>query len=529
MKTFSKLTIAAGLATMAATNGIAQNFGEACGCPPLNARTAVTLNNTSSPALVDGNNEFVGPVTTLTCNNIYTANTKLYVSANRDLVIEPGTVIKWVDNSGINANALIVSRDGQIFANGTESCPIIMTSVADPLDGSYAVTNRGRWGGVIILGKAFNNVRSTDLRDGGPNASTSITGTDGVALIEGLSAGDPRHFYGATIGNEVNNDNSGILRYVSLRHGGELLGTANEINGLTMGSVGSGTIIENIEVTSNLDDAFEWFGGSVNGRYLVAMHCDDDYIDYDQGYTGKIQFFYGLQGPDNTVGPTAQGDNGMECDGDDGPGNTAAKSNPTIYNSTIINRILPGTDEGIEARREVRGTIVNSIYANLARGLNMSTDAAASWNAGNFNVRNCTFQGVTTPLRINNVAGAGADLTKFTTTDGNLSVADGSLIDGSYGISPLTSNNVTGRVNPVPAAGQAASTLSPPNDGFFAPVKYRGAFEPGAASWVPRYAVSKQIGTDKSTFSCQGDLNGDFVINATDFSTFVGRFGNSCN
>lgn len=531
MKTIAKLTMAAGIAAVAATSGSAQNFGESCGCPPLASRTPVTLNNASSPSLVNANNEFIGSVTTLTCNNLYTANTKLYVTAGKDLVIEPGTVIKWADNSGTNANALIIAREGQIFADGTESCPIIMTSTADPLDGSYAVTNRGKWGGLIILGRAFNNVRSTDQKDanGVVGSSTSITGSDGVGLIEGLSAGDSRHFYGMPVGSEINADNSGVLRHVSLRHGGELLGTANEINGLTMGSVGSGTIIEHIEVTSNLDDAYEFFGGTVNAKYLVAMHCDDDYIDYDQGYTGKLQFVYGLQGPDNSGGALNQGDNGIEGDGDDGPGNSAAKSDPLIYNVTIISRVLPGADEALELKVETKGTIINGVFANIARGLNMPTAVAANWNAGTLNVKNCTFQGVTTGLRINGVAGAGADLTKFTTTDGNLTVADGSLIDASFAILPLTSNTVTNRVNPIPAYGQATSTLSPPADGFFTNAKYRGAFEPGAESWVPRYAVATKIGSDKGVYTCVGDLNGDFVVNTADFSIFSGRFGNNCN
>jgi hypothetical protein len=531
MKSFVKLTLAASIAVVSAADGSAQNFGESCGCPPLSSRTAVTLNNASSPALVNSSNEFIGTVN-LTCDNIYTANTKLYVTSGNDLNIQPGTVIKWADNAGINANALIVTRGAQIFADGTESCPIIMTSTADPLDGSYAVTNRGKWGGLIILGNAFANVQSTDQKDanGTVGSSTSITGTNGVGLIEGLASGDARHFYGQPVGSEVNTDNSGILRHVSLRHGGELLGTANEINGLTMGGVGSGTIIEYVEVTSNLDDAFEWFGGSVNCKYLVAMHCDDDYIDYDQGYTGKIQFFYGLQGPDNSGGALNQGDNGMECDGDDGPGNSAAKTNPTIYNATIINRGI--TDEGIEARREANGTIANSIFANAARGLNMSTDVTTRWNANTFNVKNCTFQNAVTGIRVNGTtipAGGSAEFIKFFTTDQNTTVADGSLIDASFAISPLTSNTVTNRVNPVPAFGQAATTLSPPADGFFTNAKYRGAFEPGAESWLPRYAVASRIGSDKGVFTCVGDLNGDFIVNATDFSIFAGRFGNNCN
>ncbi len=527
MYTMRKFTVAA-MAAMVTTAGQAQSIGASCGCPNVSSRTSINLST-----LADANGNLPVGNTNLTCNNLYVLDRKIYVPDGGDLFVEPGTVVKCVDNSGINAHALIVTRGGQIWANGSESCPIIFTSTADPLDGSYAVTNRGKWGGLILLGRAFNNVRSTDLKDGGPAASTSITGTDGVGLIEGLAGGDNRHFYGAPIGSEINDDNSGILRHVSLRHGGELLGTANEINGLTMGSVGSSTIIEHVEVTSNLDDGFEWFGGSVNGKYLIAMHCDDDYIDYDQGWTGKLQFVYGLQGPDNSGGALNQGDNGMECDGDDGPGNIAAKSNPVIYNATIINRILPGADEGIEARREVKGTIVNSVFANLARGLNMSTDAAANWNAGTFNVKGCTFQGATTPLRINAVAPAAGspEQIKFNTTDGNLAVADASLIDASFAISPLTSNTVTNRVNPVPAAGatSAQTTFLPPTDSFFSFAKYRGAFEPGGENWIPSYSVASDIGSDLSAVAgCTGDLNRDGVVNTTDFGLFVNAFNTTC-
>ena len=181
MNTKRKLTMAA-MAAMVATAGQAQSIGSACGCPNVSSRPSVNLST-----LADVNGNLPVGNTNLTCNTLYVLDRKIYVPDGGDLNIEPGTVIKCVDNSGINANALIVTRGGQIWANGQESCPIIFTSTADPLDGSYAVTNRGKWGGLILLGRAFNNVRSTDLKDGGPAASTSITGTDGVGLIEGLS------------------------------------------------------------------------------------------------------------------------------------------------------------------------------------------------------------------------------------------------------------------------------------------------------------------------------------------------------
>ncbi len=526
MKSKMKHTLAA-VAVLAASAGHAQSIGAACGCPTVGARPTVNLST-----LADVNGNLPVANTTLACNTLYVLDKKIYVPDGGDLFIEPGTVIKCVDNSGINAHALIVTRGGQIWANGSESCPIIMTSVADPLDGSYAVTNRGKWGGLIILGRAFNNVRNTDLKDGGPAASTSITGTNGVGLIEGLAGGDSRHFYGMPIGSEVNNDNSGILRHVSLRHGGELLGTANEINGLTMGSVGSATIIEHIEVTSNLDDAFEFFGGSVNAKYLVAMHCDDDYIDWDQGYTGKIQFVYGLQGPDNSGGALNQGDNGVELDGDDGPGNPAAKSDAHIWNATIIAR--GSSDEGIEAKLETKGSVNNSIFANFGRGINLSSNVATNWNGGTFNVKNCTFQGVTTGLRINAVAVpevvGNADWDKFL-ADGNAKIPAGSLIDATFAISPLASNTVTDRANPVPAAGApaAATTLKPPTDGFYEGAQYRGAFEPGAEPWTPSYSVAATIGSDISAVAgCDGDLNSDGLVNATDFGLFVNAFNTTC-
>ena len=518
MKNLTKLALAATLVSATAVSGTAQSIGSACGCPNVSSRTTVNLST-----LADGSGNLTANATTLTCNNLYILSSKIYVPDGKDLFVEPGTVIKCNDNSGANAHALIVTRGGQIWANGSESCPIIMTSSADPLDGSYSVTNRGKWGGLIILGRAYNNVRNAD-------ASVSVTGTDGVGLIEGLVGGDSRHFYGAPIGSEDNDDNSGILRYVSLRHGGELLGTNNEINGLTLGSVGRGTTIEYVEVTSNLDDAFEFFGGTVNASHLVAMHCDDDYIDWDQGYSGKLQFVYGLQGPDNTGGTLNQGDNGFELDSDDAATNNGLRSTGVIYNATIISRTgsITPVDEAIEAKERTQGTIVNSVFAGFRSGLNLASNVTGFWQGGQFQVKNCTFQACTNPLRINGVnTTSGADYTQFTTTDGNIAIASG-LIDNTYAMS-LVNNTLTDRVNPVPGAGTATTTMSPPVDGFFTGAKYRGAFQPGAEPWTTGWTLAAQLGTDVSAAAgCPGDLNRDGIINAADFSLFVGAFGGNC-
>lgn len=490
---------------------------------------------------------------TLTCNNLYILNDRYYVGAGKDLFIEPGTVIKANNIGGGNAATLIVSRDGQIWANGSESCPIIFTAAADPLDGTYNVTNRGKWGGLIVLGKAYNNIRGTDV------GSVGITGTNGVGVIEGLTGNDSRNFYGAPVGSEVNNDNSGIIRYVSLRHGGELLGANNEINGLTMGSVGSGTTIDHVEVISNLDDAFEFFGGTVNASYLVAMHCDDDYIDTDQGFSGRIQFVYGLQGPNNSGGAANQGDNGLELDGDDHPTNTAnggVGSTCQVWNATILSRAdgsaaapAPQTnpspttsgygDEGIEAKERTQGSVNNSIFVNFRSGLNLIGAVGAGnttdiWQAGNFNVKNCSFQNCASPLRINgaNVT-SGADFTKFTTTDGNVIVASGLIPDATSDFNPIDATQalvVVDRVNPVPAAGSATTTLKPAaTETFLTAVQYRGAFEPGSAPWTQGWTLTADIGSDVSAVAgCVGDLNKDGLVNSTDYGLFVNAFNSTC-
>jgi len=554
MKSKLKLTMAA-LAAVAATGSFAQSIGASCGCPPVSSRTTVTLDPTSSPSLMDAQGNQIPANVTLTCNNLYILNDRYYVGAGKDLFIEPGTVIKANNIGGGNAATLIVSRDGQIWANGSESCPIIFTAAADPLDGTYNVTNRGKWGGLIVLGKAYNNIRGTDV------GSVGITGTNGVGVIEGLTGNDSRNFYGAPVGSEVNNDNSGVIRYVSLRHGGELLGANNEINGLTMGSVGSGTTIDHVEVISNLDDAFEFFGGTVNASYLVAMHCDDDYVDTDQGYNGRIQFVYGLQGPwSGGSSATNMGDNGLELDGDDHPTNAANGGIPStaqIWNATLLSRtdgsattsevVTPAQtnpansagDEGIEAKERTQGSVNNSIFVNFRSGLNLAGAAGASnttdiWLANNFNVKNCSFQNCASPLRINGAnTTTGADFTKFTVTDGNVIVASGLIPDATSDFSPVNPNSslvVVDRVNPVPAAGSATTTLKPAaTETFLTAVQYRGAFEPGSAPWTQGWTLTADIGSDVSAVAgCVGDLNKDGLVNSTDYGLFVNAFNSTC-
>jgi len=223
--------------------------------------------------------------TTWTAGTIYQLASRITVTAGATLTIEPGTIIKGEAGTGANATALLVARGGKLNANGTATAPIIFTSVADELDyadmatGNFASPNlestvNGLWGGVIILGKA-------------PISASNDVGDVSEVQIEGIPTSDSNGLYG---GNDVA-DNSGTIRYISIRHGGTNIGSGNEINGLTLGGVGNGTIIENVEVVGNQDDGIEWFGGSVNVTNAVVFNCGDDGIDTDQAWSGSLNNF----------------------------------------------------------------------------------------------------------------------------------------------------------------------------------------------------------------------------------------------
>jgi hypothetical protein len=237
---------------------------------------------------------------------------KIYVLANRvtvldgvTLIIEPGTVIKGEAGTGPNATALIIARGGKLMAEGTENEPIIFTSIADGIQQGEIVspnldpTLNGLWGGLIILG----------------NAPISATGVS--MQIEGIPPSDQNGLYGGT--NPL--DNSGVLKYISIRHGGANIGEGNEINGLTLGGVGSGTIIENIEIVANQDDGIEWFGGTVDVTDVVILNVGDDAIDTDQGWSGTLNNFI-------IINP---GDEALELDGPEG----SSLETHTITNGTI--------------------------------------------------------------------------------------------------------------------------------------------------------------------------------------------------
>jgi hypothetical protein len=274
--------------------------------------------------------------TTWTSDNIYELAGKVVVENNATLTIQPGTIIKGRTGTGSLASALIISRGAKLMAEGNSSQPIIFTSIIDNIaigqlvGSNLSELDNGRWGGLIILG----------------NARISAEEGDDMAQIEGIPANEA---YGA-YGGDDDNDNSGIIRYVSVRHGGALIGEGNEINGITLGGVGSGTVIDHVEVVANEDDGIEFFGGSVNVTNVIIAFQKDDGIGIDQNYSGTVDNFFVIHGVST--------DEGLEIDGPEG---SLSDGYFTLRNGTIRNT-TPGTGSAADLKSKAQGTIENVTF-----------------------------------------------------------------------------------------------------------------------------------------------------------------------
>ena len=248
--------------------------------------------------------ENISENTTWTSDNVYQLGGRIAVEDGVTLTIEPGTIIKGEAGAGSNATALLVARGGKLMAEGQADAPIIFTSVADEItpedvaDGNFGSPNLdpnidGLWGGVIVLGDA-------------PISASNESGDVNEIQIEGIPTSDANGLYG---GNNEAHD-AGVIRYISIRHGGANIGAGNEINGLTLGGVGTGTTVENVEVVSNQDDGIEWFGGTVNVKNALVWNVNDDGIDADQSWAGTLDNFmvitpaghnFELDGPEGSM------------------------------------------------------------------------------------------------------------------------------------------------------------------------------------------------------------------------------------
>jgi hypothetical protein len=297
--------------------------------------------------------EISGEITTTvtwTEDKIYRLNGFVRVQEGGVLNIEPGTVIIGDRES---KGTLIIQMGGKIYAEGTSTNPIVFTS-----ERPIGFREPGDWGGLVVCGKAPNN-------------------TGGVAELEGG--------YGAFHGGTDPDDDSGVLKYIRLEYAGVPINPNEEINTLTMGSVGSGTVIEYIQASYGLDDSFEWFGGTVDGKYLIAFKGLDDDFDVDLGYSGRVQFGLGVRSP---MGADQSGSNGFEVD-NNGSGSSATPFTSGVFaNMTIIgpknNRETPVSlqfQHGAQLRRNSRISIYNSVFTGYPEGIFIDDAAAGSGQA----------------------------------------------------------------------------------------------------------------------------------------------------
>ena len=431
------------------------------------------------------NDDFISaadPNKTLTADTEWILQGLVYIEDGATLTIEPGTIIKGEQTVGSSTSALIVARGGTLIADGTADKPIIFTSVTDDLSDPSDLTpdNSGEWGGIIVLGYA------------------TINTTTGVGNIEGIDPGDPRSLYGGgdQVGGPDDADNSGTLRYISIRHGGFQLGIANEINGLTLGGVGSGTIVENIEVMSNLDDGFEWFGGTVNTKFLASVFNRDDSYDWDEGFRGNHQYWFAIQNP-LEAGRTAEQDGGTS------PEDGQPFATPVISNATYIgpgaNAVVPvgDGDAMLKFRDNTGGYYYNSIFTEFngpsdgeavdIEDLAAGEDSRERVNDNELEISNNVF------FNFGN-GSTFADITNAAFTDSLLS-ADGNTIEDPQ----INSLGWTfdGSLDPgipgtSPAASGADFSAGVLGDPHFDNTAYRGAFDNSAANWLGDWSGAAQ-------------------------------------
>ncbi|MEM6845073.1 MAG: fasciclin domain-containing protein [Bacteroidota bacterium] len=431
---------------------------------------------------ITGSAEGVGDVT-WTANNTYILDGLVFVNDGQTLTIEAGTVIKGNPGQGGDASALVVARGGTINAAGTAANPIIFTALSDDLMGSVADDAQGLWGGVVILG----------------NASSNNNDSGGEKAVEGIPTEDARGTYGGT----DDADNSGTFTYVSIRHGGSLLGEENELNGLTLGSVGTGTTINHVEVWANLDDGIEFFGGTVNASNLFVAYCGDDGIDTDEGYRGNVQKAIVWH-----TSPTLRSDDpsAMELDGGVGANESAEpfslpnfanltlfydegdndltnavnirdNSGASIYNSIAINHDAPFA---VERRTDIGGTaddVVGSSFERFNEG-----ELVISGNIF-FNIN-----GVTDPANLADAFEVQNESTADAETALETAIADNnSIVDPAFG---------TGATKFTPSGDAITTDLATLPEGLDA-LNYKGAVDPAAASpyfanWTKAWAVISQ-------------------------------------
>lgn len=466
-----------------------------------------------------------------TRDKVYILTRMIFVTNGATLTIEPGTIIRGIRKAANGTDlanepgALVVSRGGKLVANGTPDSPIIMTSIDDenvpggvetiPLSyvnsqgntktvtpSNYSPTgltaNNGfgwceRWGGVVLLGRAHVAQGATGSTDTSPadgisdtlalnddGVATNAAGFVGADVIEGISAafvadssGTGTSKLGVYGGVGQDTDNSGVLRFVSIRYAGDVIASSNELNSLTMGGVGSGTVLEHIECTFNTDDGFEWFGGKVDTRFLYSLYNRDDCFDGDEGFRTTSQFWTAMQGADtiartnfasnNTiVGQSTNSTGGnnvnqlMEFDGaePDGGGGLPI-TNVALYNFSMFSAgaLGGGSEHAIRFRLTSNANLFNGVCELLPSAA--ATALSATITPYTLNATNLHYVGFTAAT-----GGAANQFTALTTSPSEAS---------SQVVSKNPYNNYDGSTNLGYDIRLAAAAAARTDDGTLPP------------------------------------------------------------
>jgi hypothetical protein len=508
-----------------------------------------TVNTTPFGANVDA----ITTNTTWTKDKIYILTDKVFVTNGATLTIEPGTkVYSTLDDKGTPSNdddafgSLVITRGSKINANGTAEEPIVFTTIDEleaesgiDFDGDGFVaeapttTTAGRWGGVVILGASTvanysgaTNIGESRIEGFQPAASADLDLDGRADVIE--------------YGGAVPADDSGTFRYVSIRHGGYVYAPGSEINGLTLGGVGSGTEIDHVEVYANADDGIEFFGGTVSTSHMVMAFNQDDSFDIDEGFSGTHQFWFAIQDPLLADGVGSAHDNGGEWDGVNGTiGDYATNSAPVIYNATFIGSgttALLGNDKGNNAiyiDDRFKGKVYNSVFDDFAEDLIESSGDGpgtgltfAHNTIGRFGTASYTGSNASNLTYLN---GSGAANTFFSAT--------GSPINGNSngGVNPMlrtytrAANLTLVAIDPRPASGSPllASSLQP---GAPSAAPFRGAFgaDNWAAGWTKMSFAGLLLGEVPSTGGGEppfADVDGDGVSDTLEATAALQALG----
>jgi hypothetical protein len=304
----------------------------------------------------------------------YTLKGYVFVNTRATLRFAAGSIIV---SDTVQKGALIVERNSRLFAEGTATEPIVFTS------GKPAGFRKpGDWGGIVLLGNAPTNRTTTPIIEGGINSE---------------------------YGGSVVADNSGVLKYVRIEYAGIAADPNSEINGLTLGGVGNGTTIENVQITYGNDDAFEMFGGTVNMKNLVAYATADDDYDFDFGYVGRIQFAVALRDPAFVDGGDAG--NGIECDNDGAATTASPRTRPQLSNFTFCGPngatgTLANHNFNTRFRRSTHFVLRNSILMGYQKaGFQFESDSTASaYLDGRSRFRHNLVHAVAEPYRVNSTS-----------------------------------------------------------------------------------------------------------------------------